>query len=181
MKKIFLGVFIASVYMPLALADTCEEPKLTGREGYSTVDCLSEEGLSMVTKPGNKKAPYLYGFVNRQGKVVVPLKYYTANDFSEGLAAVCKNVGKSDQLLCGYINASGKEVIPLKFENLPGDFLQGLAPVKQKGKWGFIDTKGKVVLPFQYVRANSFSEGLAAVVTVNKELFKWVQIKKGLL
>ena len=65
MKKIFLGVFIASVYMPLALADTCEEPKLTGREGYSTVDCLSEEGLSMVTKPGNKKAPYLYGFVNK--------------------------------------------------------------------------------------------------------------------
>ena len=119
--------------MPLALADTCEEPKLTGREGYSTVDCLSEEGLSMVTKPGNKKAPYLYGFVNRQGKVVVPLKYYVARDFSEGLAAVCKTVGKSDQLLCGYINASGKEVIPLKFEDLPGDFAQGLAPAKQKG------------------------------------------------
>ena len=116
MKKIFLGAFIASVYMPMALADTCEVPKLTGREGYSTVFCLNEEGLSRVMKPGNKKNPFLHGFVNRQGKVVVPLKYYDAYDFSEGLAAVCKTVGKSDQILCGYINASGKEVIPLKFE-----------------------------------------------------------------
>ena len=147
MKKIFLGAFIASAYLPIALADTCEAPKLTGREGYSTVFCLNEEGLSRVVKPGNKKNPFLKGFVNRQGKVVVPLKYYDAYDFSEGLAAVCKTVGKSDQILCGYINASGKEVIPLKFEYMPGDFSQGIAPAKQKGKWGFIDTKGKVCYP----------------------------------
>ena len=158
MKKIFLGAFIASMYMPIALADTCEKPKLSGREGYDTVYCLNEEGLSMVTKPGNEKIPFLYGFVNRQGKVIVPLKYYVARDFSEGLAAVCKIVGKSDQILCGYINASGKEVIPLKFQDLPGDFEQGIAPVKQKGRWGFIDKNGKVVIPFQYVKADSFSE-----------------------
>ena len=98
MKKIFLGAFIASAYLPIALADTCEKPKLTGREGYSVVECLNEEGLSRVVKPGNKKNPFLKGFVNRQGKVVVPLKYYAAHDFFEGLAAVCKIVGKSDQI-----------------------------------------------------------------------------------
>ena len=177
MKKIFLVAFIASVYMPIALADTCEAPKLTGKEGYSTVSCLNEEGLSMVTKPGNKKTSDLYGFVNRQGKVVVPFKYAVARDFSEGLAAVCKIVGKSDQLLCGYINASGKEVIPLKFEDLPDDFVQGIAPAKQKGKWGFIDTKGKVVLPFQYDKADSFSEGLAAVVTADTDKYGYINTK----
>jgi len=177
MKKILLGAFIASVYMPIALADTCEKPKLSGREGYDTVYCLNEEGLSMVTKPGNEKIPFLYGFVNRQGKVIVPLKYYVARDFSEGLAAVCKIVGKSDQILCGYINASGKEVIPLKFEYMPGDFSQGIAPAKQKGKWGFIDTKGKVVIPFQYVKADSFSEGLAAVATVDTNKHGYINTK----
>ena len=128
-------------------------------------------------KPGNKKNPFLHGFVNRQGKVVVPLKYYDAYDFSEGLAAVCKTVGKSDQILCGYINASGKEVIPLKFEYMPGDFSQGIAPAKQKGKWGFIDTKGKVVIPFQYVKADSFSEGLAAVATADTNKYGYINTK----
>ena len=177
MKKIFLGAFIASMYMPIALADTCEKPKLSGREGYDTVYCLNEEGLSMVTKPGNEKIPFLYGFVNRQGKVIVPLKYYVARDFSEGLAAVCKIVGKSDQILCGYINASGKEVIPLKFQDLPGDFEQGIAPVKQKGRWGFIDKNGKVVILFQYVKADSFSEGLAAVVTADTNKYGYINTK----
>lgn len=177
MKKIFLGIFIASVYIPLALADTCEKPKLTGRESDSTVYCLNEEGLSMVIKVGNEKNLFLHGFANRQGKIVVPLKYYLARDFSEGLAAVCKIVGKSDQVLCGYINASGKEVIPFKFEDLPGDFLQGIAPAKQKGKWGFIDTKGKVVIPFQYVKIDLFSEGLAVVVTADTNKYGYINTK----
>jgi len=51
MKKILLGAFIASVYMPIVLADTCEVPKLTGREGYSTVFCLNEEGLLSIMMP----------------------------------------------------------------------------------------------------------------------------------
>ncbi|OAB44378.1 WG repeat-containing protein [Paenibacillus glacialis] len=32
-----------------------------------------------------------------------------------------------------------------------------------KGKWGFVDRFGKVVIPFKYDNADSFSEGLAIV------------------
>ena len=110
MKKILLGAFIASVYMPIVLADTCEVPKLTGREGYSTVFCLNEEGLSRVMKPGNKKNPFLHGFVNRQGKVVVPLKYYDAYDFSEGLAAVCKTVGNQIRFYVAILTPVAKKL-----------------------------------------------------------------------
>lgn len=39
----------------------------------------------------------------------------------------------------------------------------GLAAVKKDGKWGYIDTEGNVVIPFQYERAFIFSEGLAIV------------------
>lgn len=144
MKKIFLGIFIASVYIPLALADTCEKPKLTGRESDSTVYCLNEEGLSMVIKVGNEKNLFLHGFANRQGKIVVPLKYYLARDFSEGLAAVCKIVGKSDQVLCGYINASGKEVIPFKFEDLPGDFYKVLLLLNKKANGALLIQRAKL-------------------------------------
>ena len=40
---------------------------------------------------------------------------------------------------------------------------EGLFIVKKANKYGFIDTKGKVVIPFMYENANRMSEGLAAV------------------
>lgn len=42
-------------------------------------------------------------------------------------------------------------------------FSEGLAPVKQNGKWGYIDQSGAVVIPFQYDRAYDFNEGYAIV------------------
>ena len=43
-------------------------------------------------------------------------------------------------------------------------FYDGLSCVKQNGKYGFIDKKGKVVVPFQFDdTAYSFSDGLAYV------------------
>lgn len=54
------------------------------------------------------------------------------------------------------------------------DFSEGLAAVKQDGKWGYIDTNGTVVIPPQYDGANSFSEGLAAV----QKNGKWGYIDK---
>lgn len=55
-----------------------------------------------------------------------------------------------------------EEVIAPQYENA-GSFSEGLAPVKQNGKWGYIDTEGNVVIPFQYEMAYIFREGLAVV------------------
>ena len=44
-------------------------------------------------------------------------------------------------------------------------FNDGLAPVKQDGKWGYINLEGEVVIGFKYDVANIFSEGLAVVGT----------------
>lgn len=45
-------------------------------------------------------------------------------------------------------------------------FSEDLAAVKKDGKWGYIDTDGKVVIPFQYDQAYAFSEGKAIVGTL---------------
>jgi len=37
------------------------------------------------------------------------------------------------------------------------------APVRQSGRFGFIDTSGSVVIPLEYMDARSFSEGLAPI------------------
>jgi WG containing repeat len=38
-----------------------------------------------------------------------------------------------------------------------------LFQVEQDGKWGFIDSSGKLVIPFKFSKTESFAEGLAAV------------------
>ena len=76
-----------------------------------------------------------YGFIDKTGKEVIPLKYDNAFDFSEGLALVWLNEK------CGYIDKTGKEVIPIKYYNADS-FSEGLASVRLNGKWGYIDKTG---------------------------------------
>ena len=60
-----------------------------------------------------------------------------------------------------------------------GRFQEGLAPAlkqfastgeKDNGLYGFIDTLGNEVIPFQYHNAKTFSEGLAAVAIFEKTI-----------
>src|SRR5580698_7392931 len=64
-----------------------------------------------------------WGYVDRQGHVVIPAQFADAEDFFSGLAAV--RVGD----LWGYLSASGKMAIPAKYDSA-GDFNQNRAIVK---------------------------------------------------
>ena len=69
------------------------------------------EGLAKVRlNPGGK-----YGFVNEEGKLVIPVIYDFARAFSEGFAAVKRNRE------WGFVDKTGKEVIPCVYdeEELP--------------------------------------------------------------
>ena len=48
------------------------------------------------------------------------------------------------------------------------DCIDGLAPVKLKGKWGCINKTGKEVIPFKYDWVNEFKDGLAKVALNDK-------------
>ncbi len=63
-----------------------------------------------------------YGFIDKSGIEVIPLKYNKAGPFSEGLAVVKLNDESS------FIDKSGKVAIPLKYE-FAGPFYEGLASV----------------------------------------------------
>ncbi len=54
-------------------------------------------------------------------------------------------------------------VIEPIYEGYWAGFSEGLAAVGKKGKEGYIDKNGNIVIPFQYDRAGNFQEGLAAV------------------
>lgn len=60
-----------------------------------------------------------------------------------------------------FIDRSGKKMSPEHFEQAHS-FSNGYAAVKSE-KWGYIDEKGELKLPFKYQVAKDFSEGLAPV------------------
>lgn len=124
---------------------------------YKSAATFFKEGLSPV------KETNLYGYIDVQGRLVIPYKYSYAQAFSQGLAAVEYN----DRY--GFINREGKVLIPFKFDDA-SDFDEGLAVVKLKGKYGCINTKGKVVIPIKYDKHFYFSSGIAAVVLNGKEI-----------
>jgi hypothetical protein len=142
---------------------------------YDDVKDFSE-GLAAVRKNGRS------GFVDKTGKIVIPLQFDYAFSFAEGLAAVFVN-GKY-----GFIDHTGKIVIEPQFTDA-NRFSENFAVVKIGGttilpypystyqeretigkietKYGFINKKGQIVYSFSASRADSFSNGLAAVETLD--------------
>ena len=113
------------------------------------------------------------GYLNRKGKVVIPATFSRCELFSEGVAVV--RVDGAFQV----INRKGK-VLPL-LDQLPegeiasvGAMTEGLLPVRMtvddKKKWGFVDRKGALVIPFTFTswEAPVFSNGLA-LATIHVE------------
>lgn len=119
------------------------------------------EGLACVRK--NEK----WGHVNKQGQMIVPMKYDDVTAFSEGLAYVKLNNK------WGYVNKQGQMIIPMKYDGAT-IFSEGLACVKLNNKWGVINKQGQVIVPMKYDDAYPFSEGMAKV-SLNK---KWGFINK---
>ncbi|WP_310483610.1 WG repeat-containing protein [Chamaesiphon sp. VAR_48_metabat_403] len=118
-------------------------------------------GLARVCSAGKSSK---CGYIDRTGKVVIPLKYdRVAEKFSNGLAWVEINEGY------GYIDKTGKIVISLQSYSSADNFDGDLARVC-RDKCGYIDRTGKVVIPLKYDRvARKFSNGLAWVV-INERL-----------
>ncbi|MGB2698327.1 MAG: WG repeat-containing protein, partial [Candidatus Zixiibacteriota bacterium] len=63
-----------------------------------------------------------WGYINKQGEIIIKPQFDHTDDFSEGLAAVSINYK------WGYIDKTGKIVIPLQFGGA-SSFREGLAHV----------------------------------------------------
>ena len=117
---------------------------------YTKSNFWFSEGLVGVKSRG------LWGYIDKTGKEIIPLKYDNAGDFSEGLACV------QIDYRYGFIDKEGNEVISLMYDEAYS-FSEGLACVKLNGKWGCIDKTGKEVVPLKYDEIEYFAEDLAKV------------------
>ncbi len=100
-----------------------------------------------------------YGYVDRAGNYVIHPNYVWGGFFSQGLARVQRLDNK-----VVFLTPQEKEICDGVAYRPKGDFTDvGLALMMVKGKFGYVDTKGQVVIQPQYVDAEEFREGLAPV------------------
>ena len=141
----------------LRLVDS--EGHLVSSKFYNAFGAL-EDGLMSVCR--NDRC----GFMDIHGKLAIPLKYKSVDDFQEGLAAVT-----TDGNRYGFIDRNGKPVLAEHYDSLgphhehfgAGPFVNGLAPAGCKGHWGFIDKNGAWAIPPIYQFAQPFENGFAPV------------------
>lgn len=153
-------------YLPeqqLFVGDATGKSCLINRDGEVIVEAErdvdkiypSSNGLFKVMKD------HRYGYIDADGRLVIPLKYQTADAFADnGLAYVTYPSGKG-----GYINKEGSLVIQARYDS-GSSFKFGLAAVSENGEYIYINRKGQKVFNATFKYASGFAEcGLAKTVS----------------
>lgn len=120
-----------------------------------------------VTKSDSLNNRYR-GVINRYGKEIIPTTFYDIMPYSDYSFVVVNKKNESLYERSVY-DTTGKQIIPNGKFYFIDRFHNGLAAVKkeQGGKYGFINKKGDLVIPYQYDMVNDFRNGPTAVVTLN--------------
>lgn len=122
-----------------------------------------ENGIAMVFNFTDKtRTSKKFGFIDKNGKPIIPCNLDDASQFSEGLAYVSSNDFQ------GYIDTTGKKTINLG-ETAGFMFSEGFAAVNNKKfEFGFINSKGDLVIDYKFDEVGSFKEGFAKFNRDNK-------------
>jgi WG containing repeat len=145
-----LNILILSILaiVPLSGCNKIEfgsiDPKPTG--DIATIPVSSSSERFLFVRDGK------YGYIERNGNIVIPARFEQARDFSEGLASV--KIGDK----YGCIDASGKIVIPPRFDFID-EFKNGLARITlDRLENGKIDKTGKIVTAPSSPKSTSLSD-----------------------
>jgi hypothetical protein len=165
-----------------AVLATLPEDMQTGRDfhdGLAAVTKRGSSGTGFIDTHGALVIPYtlpsgsgdfhdgvavvsqgdLQGFLDRTGKLVVPVECATVGQAGSGLVPVQRERrGKY-----GYLRRDGSVAIPAKYAAASG-FSDDLAWVSEDGeKFGVIDPRGAWVIEPRYAAFRGFVDGLAPV------------------
>jgi WG containing repeat len=131
---------------------------------YSNLGHSFSEGLAVGEQD---TAGLKYGFIDMQGKFVIPATFDGLLPFSEGLARAY-DAGTKKYGYVKRVNNTLKWAIPAMFKEAR-NFKEGFAAVSIDGtKYGYIDKSGKVIIGMHYTIGKTqnlldFVEGYAVV------------------
>ena len=102
-----------------------------------------------------------WGYINKEGEMVVEPKFHGAGNFHEGLAVVKVEWAR------GYIDREGNYVVEPKYQ-YAGPFQDGKARVMLDDVWEYIDREGKSIGEAEPVRMEEDSVPLEEPVPTAK-------------
>lgn len=130
-----------------------------------------QDGMATVFTPNRKK----FGYLREEDLTYSDIKYNydLANRFSDGLATV--KIGEEAHIIDKNFNIIRTFKDGDRF-GIAGSYHEGLCPISDfyykdnlDGQilYGFIDKKGKIAIPCEYLEVDRFSEGICFVKTLN--------------
>ncbi|MEW9097346.1 MAG: WG repeat-containing protein [Clostridiaceae bacterium] len=117
---------------------------------------------------------YIYGYLDLEGKEIIPAKYEEARDFNDGKAVVKLREGEY-----ALIDRNGNIINTYKYAFV-GNLGDGLLPFQPNigGNYGYIDIDGKVVIEPKYSIALPFYQDRAIVNASQDYINKYGLIDK---
>jgi hypothetical protein len=86
---------------------------------------------------------------------------------SDRIVIIC--LGESWHGRCGAVTTEGKVIIPFTMDDIRFA-CDGRIPFSEKGRWGFADFTGAIVIPPRFSQATNFSRGIALAVEADSGL-----------
>ncbi len=132
------------------------------KKRYKKIEAFNAYNIAKV-RVGKK-----YRLINRAGKWVGRRNFGLIEDFSEGLAAVrlqstTQSILFKANLNWRLIDTTGAFVGTQEFRHITA-FSEGLAKFKNnKGRFGYLNQQGEIVVPATYIKASDFEAGKAVV------------------
>lgn len=154
MKKLLLISALISTFtfhLSTALAQTDNDDIVIVDDEECGCELVFINGIQTTQDNG------LYGFKRADGTVIAPNKYMVVDRFQGNYCKVYLDYGK-----CGLINSNGDEIVPCIHEDV-GYPTEGLIFASKDEHYGYYDTLGNLVIPYRFLAASSFNEGLATV------------------
>jgi len=123
-------------------------------------------GIKGSTGAGRKDKKWV--LVNKKGEVKGDKKFDDVIRDENGFCSDQKRIFVKEKKKYHLINTKEKRIGKLSFDDAKAFTGEGYAAVCNDGKWGFVDTDGKLVIDYTYEEAESFSNGFAAVYADGK-------------
>lgn len=116
--------------------------------------------VKYLDEKGEKR---LYGYMDDKGNILHENVLEDGLDFSDSLAYIQKGADR------GYIGLDGKFKFLIDPYDVGYRFSEGIAAISNNDfLFAFIDTSGKIIIPFKYDEAGEFKEGLCKVYYESK-------------
>ncbi|MBN1413472.1 MAG: WG repeat-containing protein [Bacteroidales bacterium] len=137
----------------------------------ATTSTLFSQTYVTRVKPVGKD---MWGIAGVDGALIINALFYRCSQISgEGIATVYDEAKGIYYLIdlqgnTTPIELSDFKLMSIYYINMPKGFTNGLVPVRQGKKWGYINTSGKVAIPVKYDKVTEFNGGFATAETGGK-------------